>query len=578
MGLAQHRTSLSWKLVLPVASVVLVFAISVTFFIYNTTADILRRNMEQISKERTQRVQSELQMTIAQWKSLVVSLAYNPAIQQQNIEISLGYLTDLARNNPTIQSFFVVDQQGDVHNTTGKTGSVAERDYFQHSIKGQVFISDPIMGKLSGNPLIIISSPHYSNQTIDGVVGLAVELQQLAALVNREPLGKGGYSYMIDQQGVILAHPNPALLFTRGDYIDKPEAGELRELIRRMSAQESGLYYYRYQNEDKLAVYMPLGINGWSLASSIPTSEIFIDANRVWQASLIISLSSFALLAILLLLLIHYIVLRRLSQFMQGVQCIRDGQLDFRFKDPHHDEISILMQAFDHLTEQVQDHINRLVNQETDLRQNLEERTILLNEIHHRVKNNLFEIISLLHLQKNQFGDSQTAQALDISIRRVHSMALVHEQLFQSGRITTIDMEAYLAKLSHYLQEVYDPQNHTQVILELSEASLDISSAIALALICHELFSNSYRHAFAPNQPGQITLQLYHASQALVLEYQDNGHLQGPDWIPLHTNSIGLLLVEALVAQIHGIITFNTSEGCVVRIQIPISQSSIGPS
>jgi two-component sensor histidine kinase len=200
--------------------------------------------------------------------------------------------------------------------------------------------------------------------------------------------------------------------------------------------------------------------------------------------------------------------------------------------------------------------------------ESLEEKNILLKEIHHRVKNNLQVISSLLNLQSAQIKDPVTVQLFRDSQNRVRSMALIHEKLYQSHDLARIDFKSYIESLSNYLVRSYATEARRVTFrLEIEQISLGIDQAVPCGLIINELVSNSLKYAFPDNQKGEVTIQFkIDERQQLQLTVGDNG-IGFPESIDFqNTASLGLQLVNSLVNQLEGSIELIRSSGTQFRI------------
>jgi len=200
--------------------------------------------------------------------------------------------------------------------------------------------------------------------------------------------------------------------------------------------------------------------------------------------------------------------------------------------------------------------LEQRVTQRTDqLNISLKEKEVLLREIHHRVKNNLQIIISILRLQNRTITDAGTQAVLRDSESRVRSMALVHEKLYQSIDLAHIDIGDYLRDLTRYLFNTYAvQQGHVVFRVEIANISLDINRAIPIGLILNELISNALKHAFPPPARGEILISGSQAGDMIIISVQDNGTgmPEGFDW--RHSPSLGMHLVVTLIEQVKGTI------------------------
>jgi PAS domain S-box-containing protein len=192
----------------------------------------------------------------------------------------------------------------------------------------------------------------------------------------------------------------------------------------------------------------------------------------------------------------------------------------------------------------------------------LAEKEILLQEIHHRVKNNLHVIASLLELQARSTNDEHIINLFTDSQNRIHSMALIHEQLCLSPKFEHIDFEQYLRKLIGNLFSSYGV-NPMQIkcIFDVEPVSIRFQTAIPCGLILNEIVSNSLKYAFQGCDRGEIRIQLRQQPTHLNLVISDNGIGIPPDLDWHKVNSLGLRLVRILTKQIDGNISLDGSQG-----------------
>jgi PAS domain S-box-containing protein len=205
---------------------------------------------------------------------------------------------------------------------------------------------------------------------------------------------------------------------------------------------------------------------------------------------------------------------------------------------------------------------------EAEILNSLHEKEILLKEIHHRVKNNLQVISSLLSLQSAQIKDPVTVQLFRDSQNRVRSMALIHEKLYQSSDLARIDIKEYIQSLSSYLVRSFAAEAQgVNFRIEIDQIRLGIDQAIPCGLIINELVSNSLKYAFPDSQKGEVTIQFkIDEGQRFHLNIGDNG-IGFPKNIDFqNTVSLGLQLVNSLVNQLEGSIELFRSGGTEFRI------------
>lgn len=196
-----------------------------------------------------------------------------------------------------------------------------------------------------------------------------------------------------------------------------------------------------------------------------------------------------------------------------------------------------------------------------------EENETLLKEIHHRVKNNLQVISSLLDLQSGGVEDASALSALSDGQGRVRSMALIHQYLYQNDSIGRIAFTTYAHDLAKQIGSVYKDQQ-VKLLLEESDIMLDIDTAIPLGLILNELLSNAYKYAFSNTEKPQLRIQLKeNSSDHFELLVADNGPGLPDDFDAQKAKSLGLRLVRRLSKQLYGSVTYSGDEGTAFCIR-----------
>jgi PAS domain S-box-containing protein len=205
---------------------------------------------------------------------------------------------------------------------------------------------------------------------------------------------------------------------------------------------------------------------------------------------------------------------------------------------------------------------------EDKIRSSLEEKEVLLKEIHHRVKNNMQIISSLLNLQANYVeGNDLALDVLMESQNRVKSMAMIHEKLYQSNELTHIGFEDYIQRLVSDLFYSYNiHKGQIKPIIEVEDIQLNIETAVPCGLIISELVSNSLKHAFPEGKKGKIKVSLKESGDKYELIICDDGVgvLEELDF--KNTKTLGLQLVNNLVNQIGGVITLDRDNETFFKI------------
>jgi PAS domain S-box-containing protein len=215
--------------------------------------------------------------------------------------------------------------------------------------------------------------------------------------------------------------------------------------------------------------------------------------------------------------------------------------------------------------------ITERVQAEERIRSSLKEKEVMLKEIHHRVKNNLQVISSLLNLQSAQEQNPAILAALKESQGRVRSMALVHEELYRSNDLADINMDSYVRKLTANLFFAYQSAT-TRVVLDIDvrDVYLPVDTAIPCGLIINELISNSLKYAFKKRQKGLVTVRFDHDGPAYRLVVSDDGVGLPKDLDIENTESLGLQLVGTLAKQLRGAIEVDRTTGTSFTLEFAL--------
>ena len=201
------------------------------------------------------------------------------------------------------------------------------------------------------------------------------------------------------------------------------------------------------------------------------------------------------------------------------------------------------------------------------IRASLAEKDVLLKEIHHRVKNNLQVVSSLLFLQSQRFADPELQTCFLESQSRICSMALAHEQLYQSKNLAEISVRSYVESLVGQLEQIFiSPGQAVDCRLEVEDLDLDIEKVVPCGLLITELLSNAYKHAFADDRSGNISISLQSSAGQIELAVADDGVGLPAEFDYRQAKTLGLQLVTALVNQLGGTLELESDPGTRFRV------------
>ncbi|MET0466695.1 MAG: histidine kinase dimerization/phosphoacceptor domain -containing protein [Chitinophagaceae bacterium] len=214
---------------------------------------------------------------------------------------------------------------------------------------------------------------------------------------------------------------------------------------------------------------------------------------------------------------------------------------------------------------------NKLISQKNlSLEKLITEREWLLKEVHHRVKNNLQTIMSLLETHSSYLKDDALL-AIQNSKHRVYAMSLIHQKLYRVEHSTSIDLAVYLPELIQYLGDSYDLNNRVRFKQHIESIQLDISQAIPVGLIFNEAISNSLKYAFRENQKGEINIETVRTPDKTIrVTISDNGIGLPPDWNKRTEDSLGMKLMKGLSEDIQASFNISTGNGTTIQMEFKV--------
>ncbi|MDP1745039.1 MAG: histidine kinase dimerization/phosphoacceptor domain -containing protein [Bacteroidota bacterium] len=213
--------------------------------------------------------------------------------------------------------------------------------------------------------------------------------------------------------------------------------------------------------------------------------------------------------------------------------------------------------------------ITERVKSEQKIKSALNEKEVLLAEIHHRIKNNLAMVSSLLQLQEMNINNAEVKEALALSRKRIKSTALIHELLYRSESFQNIKLKDYLAELFHLLKM----NNNTLLQLKGDEVNLNLLTAMPLGLMMNEIMLNSFKHSYNEKSKGQIEISIITLANKLMIYYSDfEGNF--PDTIDFeNSKTTGLTLIHTFAEQLNGSIEMVSKAPPKYLIQLPLNEN-----
>ena len=201
-----------------------------------------------------------------------------------------------------------------------------------------------------------------------------------------------------------------------------------------------------------------------------------------------------------------------------------------------------------------------------------EEKEYLLKEIHHRVKNNLEIVSSLLALQSAQIKDRKIADAMQKSEQRVHSMSMIHQKLYQGKSLSYIEMKDYFENLGNYIIHTFGKEDKVKLQCDMAPLELDVDHAVPIGLIVNELITNALKYAYPDREEGLVQVSLTRTGNQLYLRVSDDGI--GKDITNMRGTGFGTQLISLLTAQLDGKMDLCVEQGTAVSFEFLVNQAA----
>jgi PAS domain S-box-containing protein len=205
-----------------------------------------------------------------------------------------------------------------------------------------------------------------------------------------------------------------------------------------------------------------------------------------------------------------------------------------------------------------------------DTARNLEEKRLMLNEIHHRVKNNLQVVQSLLKMSVRSLPEGDARSVTMATAQRVYAMAMIHERLYQTRDLAGVSVSTYLRDIFAGVTDLYPSlRGQIKLVLESDDILLGLDQGIPFGLMVNELLSNSLKHGFPAGRKGTVTVSIHRMQGAVSVAVEDDGVGLPEDFDAAKCTSMGLKLADSLAHQLGGRLTFTSSRGCRVQTDLP---------
>jgi two-component sensor histidine kinase len=433
--------------------------------------------------------------------------------------------------------------------------------------------------------ILLASAAIVTYETITFRGFIATELETTADIIGANGAAALRFSVPRDAQQTLSSlrakpHISNAWFFTNEAEVFATYAREGVEPLHPPVHLEEGHAFTSRHVSSLKHVYQ----DGDFLGSVLVTSGLgvfYSQLKRSLFASTLVIVACSAVALFISLKILH-VISRPIDNLIEtAAQVSENRDYSLRAQKFADDDMGNLAEEFNDMLQQIQQRDEELEYRVTErtaelsdanrmLSNSLAEKVVMLKEIHHRVKNNLQVISSLLSLQTRQISDKHTLEVFENSSNRVRAMATIHEKLYLSDDLAKVDFGQYIhALVAHLFQSYKISCQYIRLRTEVENIALDLDRAVPCGLMINELVSNSLKYAFPEDRKGEILVRLARQGDGYVLQVSDDG-VGFPDDVDFRSSkSLGLQLINTLVKQLHGTIEMINTNGTEVTIEFP---------
>ncbi len=469
-----------------------------------------------------------------------------------------GRLQNTVRMFPAFESLQILDMEGNVlaaapYNSDLIGSNQSSQPYFPRALEeNHVVWSNTFISPYSGIPTLAVAFPMRN-----GVLVGHIRLRMLS-YIGSQTTETGKYKLIItNSQGKLLVHPNQDFIRRQKNIFNHP-------IVQATLNGDTGTFETEFEGKKVLCSSSHLRTTNWAVLVLQTKKDAF---GLLWEMifALIVLIALSGGLSMVLSYYSRRQITKPIYQLMETMRHIGEGNY-FAF-GPVRDDYREIRYLSDNMLQMA----SKIAQRESELKRNLDEKDVLVKEVHHRVKNNLQLVLSILNLKYTTIEDSAVRNAMYDNIGRIYTIAQVHEQLYSSESLAEIELSRYLNSLIAYLlsiEKYVDSHVHTDIRIE--RVLLNVDQAIPLGLIIFELVSNSMQHSFNSKDDKLIRLVCRQKDSQLFAEVGDNGSTFDPELFQ-NAETVGFSIILELIHQLGGSVEYERNDGNLFRISFPLA-------
>ncbi len=460
---------------------------------------------------------------------------------------------------------------------------VADRPWFQQIKSTNAPVVTPlVLSKLNNSPVVVVAVPmNPPAEPFSGAIATGIDVAWLAGLSAGGDLPAESSAFLVDRNGVAVTRSGRLVDLAKASGVD-PSGGDVASLpdfAMLRSAMASKTAQFRAAGADgldRLYGLTNLENTGLFVVIGLPESGPIGWAKRDLARQL--AAAAGMLLCALIGVAVggDFLIARNIRALSATAQALQRGDYAARpaVRAGGSREVRQLAGALTSMAEQVQRH-------EQDMRRSVQQKEAMLKEIHHRVKNNLQVVTSLMSIQANRLHDEASKKALAELQRRVRALGLLHRHLYEGDDLRYLDFGQFTVELCQMVKESSGPAARGVTIqVDIPPIPITADRAVPLGLLITEALGNAFKHGFPDGRPGTIRISLSASAEGVAtVSIVDNGVGPASETDNRQDDpGTGMLLMQAFAQQLGGVLTIEGPPGTTIRFSFDLTESANAPA
>ena len=342
--------SIKYKIMVPVLVAAALGILALVGIVYKEASSIISTDIESITQSKVEKVITVVDGKLNEWKQTIVTLSSVEVVKNRDFE-GVKKLASSSEFSKDFENIIISGKDGIYVSTNGEGGNISDREYFPQVMGGQSVISKPVISKSTGKPIIVVATPiRDQGGVVVGLIGGTINLETITKFVNSEKLGTTGYAYMLDKEGIVMAHPKSEYILKENFLNNKSKS--LVEITKKMISGNSAVENYEFEGVEKIAAYGTVKSTGWSIAMATTYGEVSKSITSLRNIVAIVGIITIAVIGII----IYIIVIRTIKPLIEIADITKEvaaGDLTVNVNIKSKDEIGLLANNFNSMIENI---------------------------------------------------------------------------------------------------------------------------------------------------------------------------------------------------------------------------------